>query len=296
MKRALPALFALLVVFLAAPAASARKVNVNSAGASELASVPGIDARLAARIVAYRAANGPFKSLDDLLKVPGFTKLTMVKAVDHIEAGAPPRTRRSSPPGGKKVDLNRASFAELLLVPEMTPRMAKAIVDYRDQNGPYRSVRELQRVPGLDKVKLVTVLNHVRVARPSTPRPTPTPRRVAVSTRTRPPATPTPRRVVRRTPRPRRTPTPVAVIERTPAPTPEPHTAGILEDGTVDLNNATIEELLSLPRMTAEAAREIVTWRQANGSFQTKRDLIEVPLFGEAAYQRLKDKIAVSTP
>lgn len=288
-----PALLVALAVLLlggvVAPAHAAKKVNVNAAGASELSKVPGIDARLAARIVAYRAANGPFKDLDELLKVPGFNKLTMVKAVDYVEAGPPPTTHRSTPPGGKKVDLNEASFAELLLVPEMTPRMAKAIVDYRDKNGEYRSIRDLQRVPGMDKVKLVTVLNHVKVARsaPRTPAPTPTRVEVVRATPTRPRATPTPRRVVTRRNTPR--------VESTPAPTPiERVVTGVLPDGRIDLNNATVDELLGLPRMTAEAAREIVDYRRKNGTFANAHDIVDVPLFGEAAYERLKDKIAVT--
>jgi len=49
------------------------KVNLNSASAGELAQVPGLGQTLAARIVAYRAQNGPFASLDELADVSGFT-------------------------------------------------------------------------------------------------------------------------------------------------------------------------------------------------------------------------------
>lgn len=48
-------------------------VDVNSASAGELAHVPGLGATLAERIVAYRAQNGPFASLDELADVSGFT-------------------------------------------------------------------------------------------------------------------------------------------------------------------------------------------------------------------------------
>ncbi len=48
-------------------------VNLNSASAGELARVPGLGETLAQRIVAYRAQNGPFASLDELADVSGFT-------------------------------------------------------------------------------------------------------------------------------------------------------------------------------------------------------------------------------
>ena len=48
-------------------------VDLNSASAGELAQVPGLGATLAERIVAYRAQNGPFASLDELADVSGFT-------------------------------------------------------------------------------------------------------------------------------------------------------------------------------------------------------------------------------
>jgi DNA uptake protein ComE-like DNA-binding protein len=44
--------------------------------------------------------------------------------------------------------------------------------------------------------------------------------------------------------------------------------------------------------MTSDAAAEIVKYRDTHGPFRTPRDLTKVPLFGEAAYHRLKDQLA----
>ena len=46
-------------------------ININAASAEALQSLPGIGPALAARIVADREARGPFRTSEDLLRVPG---------------------------------------------------------------------------------------------------------------------------------------------------------------------------------------------------------------------------------
>ena len=45
--------------------------NLNTASAEKLSRLPGIGQVLAERIVAYREANGPFESVEELLQVEG---------------------------------------------------------------------------------------------------------------------------------------------------------------------------------------------------------------------------------
>jgi competence ComEA-like helix-hairpin-helix protein len=47
------------------------RIDVNTAPAAELEALPGIGAALAARIVAERTARGAFRSVEDLVRVPG---------------------------------------------------------------------------------------------------------------------------------------------------------------------------------------------------------------------------------
>lgn len=65
--------FLLALVPLSIGAALAT-VNVNTAQQSELQDLKGLDKYKAKAIIEYRAANGRFMSLDDLEKIPGFTK------------------------------------------------------------------------------------------------------------------------------------------------------------------------------------------------------------------------------
>ncbi len=61
-----------------APAPSqAGLVNINTAPASELETLPGIGPALAARIVEHREANGPFSSVEEITDVPGIGQTRM---------------------------------------------------------------------------------------------------------------------------------------------------------------------------------------------------------------------------
>ena len=53
---------------------SEAKVNINTAGVKEIATLNGIGPKVAERIVAYREAHGPFKKAEDLRKVEGVGK------------------------------------------------------------------------------------------------------------------------------------------------------------------------------------------------------------------------------
>jgi competence protein ComEA len=65
----------------------AAKVNINTAAADELDTLPGIGAEMARRIMDYRAANGPFKSIEDIQRVTGIGDATYQKLKDRITVG-----------------------------------------------------------------------------------------------------------------------------------------------------------------------------------------------------------------
>jgi competence protein ComEA len=65
-------------------AAGVGKINVNTASAKELDLLPGIGEVLSARIVEYRAKIGPYRSVEDLRKIPGITGSVIEKIKDLI--------------------------------------------------------------------------------------------------------------------------------------------------------------------------------------------------------------------
>lgn len=65
----------------------AGKVNLNTADETELCTLTGIGASKAKAIIAYREENGPFASIEDLMKVEGIKEGTFHKIKDEIEVG-----------------------------------------------------------------------------------------------------------------------------------------------------------------------------------------------------------------
>lgn len=79
------ALTLLLILFFATAALA--KVNINTASVDELIALNGIGKVKAEAIVAYRTANGPFKTVDDLTKVKGLGGKNLEKIKNDITVG-----------------------------------------------------------------------------------------------------------------------------------------------------------------------------------------------------------------
>ena len=62
----------------------AAPLDLNRATAAELTRLPGIGPVLAARIVAQRAADGPFRSIDDLRRVSGVGSAKLSAFREHL--------------------------------------------------------------------------------------------------------------------------------------------------------------------------------------------------------------------
>jgi comEA protein len=63
---------------------SMRKININSAGVEELASLKGIGNAIASRIVEYRDSHGSFASIEEIKKVKGLGPSLFDKIKDRI--------------------------------------------------------------------------------------------------------------------------------------------------------------------------------------------------------------------
>ena len=61
------------------------------------------------------------------------------------------------------VNINTANAAQLTQLPGVGPAIAQKIIDYRTANGPFTSVDDLTKVPGIGAAKLAQIKSHARV-------------------------------------------------------------------------------------------------------------------------------------
>lgn len=64
-------------------------------------------------------------------------------------------------------------------------------------------------------------------------------------------------------------------------------------DGLISLNNASAEELKTLPKIGETKAKAIIEYRTLYGGFKSIEEITEVKGIGEATFEQLKDKICL---
>ena len=141
-------------------------IEVNKAGEEHWAALPGISMSLAKRIVHYRDAIHGFKSIDQIGKTYGLTPATFVAIKPFLRLSNEDIASPSFPEGNpatisekqtvagqnykvasvEKVNINTASEQELLSQKHIPRAVAKAIVIYREQHGPYKSIDDVKKI------------------------------------------------------------------------------------------------------------------------------------------------------
>ena len=73
---------------VAATIVSTEVVNLNSATAAQIASLPGIGPKTADLVVQYRVKNGPFKKIEEIMNVRGVGEKSLLKIKDRLTVAA----------------------------------------------------------------------------------------------------------------------------------------------------------------------------------------------------------------
>jgi competence protein ComEA len=173
-------------------------LNLNRAEQGELEQVPGIGPARAKAIVDFRRQHGLFESVDELRQVKGIGPATLNQVRPFVqvypESGQAGDTVRSEPlvlgrkptvnepasrprgvrklqPGDPPININTASYEELLQLPGVGPVIAHNILQARREQ-PFRTLGDLDRVKNigaktLDKLRPFVIFEPLP---PSTPR------------------------------------------------------------------------------------------------------------------------------
>lgn len=151
------------------PAAASGRLDINTAGAQELETLPGIGPVRAAAIVRSRQDQGPFRSVDDLKRISGIGEKTVEGLRAYVlepqaasaSTSTTPRAQPPQPDGPEmtpapaisdasdRVNLNTATIEELDRLDGIGPVLARRIVEYRQKHGFFRTPADIQKVSGI---------------------------------------------------------------------------------------------------------------------------------------------------
>jgi competence protein ComEA len=181
----------------------------------------------------------------------------------EVEQRAKDAADRARPlAAGERIDPNTATEGELDRLPRVGPGQARKIVAWRQSHGPFRSLADLDAVPGVGTGLLAAVSPFLTLP--------PAPEGIA-------PTGPT--------------------ATRSPAPdarAPDAGDGGTDAGGAVDLNHATAEELRTLPGIGPALAARVVAWRTEHGPFRSVEALESVPGIGHKTATRLRPRVKAS--
>ena len=124
-------------------------------------------------IIAYRRAGGRFVKAEDMLRIYGLEENIFKKLVPFVNI-ARSDSAKTMIPGDKvdkelsseifqKIPINKASFADLMKIPELSPGIAGRIINYRELLGGYYSYDQLDEVYGMTDSLRVHLHDHLLI-------------------------------------------------------------------------------------------------------------------------------------
>ena len=131
------------------------RVGVNTADSAAWESLPGIGPVLASRIVRFRERLGGFHTVSQVGETFGLPDSVFNKALPFLDA------EPLSPDGG--LDVNAATVDELRRHPYVDYRMARSIVGYREQHGPYSRPEDLLSIETITQESYARILPYIRI-------------------------------------------------------------------------------------------------------------------------------------
>ena len=115
--------------------------ELNTADSLDLVQLYNIGPTIARRILKYRSLLGGYIRKEQLREVYGIDTTRYNDIAPHLTV---------NPSAIQKIDLNTADIDQLKHHPYLDYYQAKAILRYREQNGPYKQVSDILNIPLID--------------------------------------------------------------------------------------------------------------------------------------------------
>lgn len=129
-------------------------LNINEADTAALIDLPGIGSRLSARIVAFREKLGGFYSIEQVGETYGLPDSTFQRIKSRLQ---------TDEADIRKIDLNAAGKDELKTHPYIRWNLANAIVEYRNQHGPFKTLDELRNIALVDETTFTRIAPYLKL-------------------------------------------------------------------------------------------------------------------------------------
>ena len=116
------------------------KKDINLASAEDLRIVNGIGEKLSKRIIDYRTKLQGFSFNDQIFEVWNLDKEVAEKVLQYFEV--------TNPPVIQKINVNTATFKEVLAIVYLDYELTKKIFNYKKQVAEIQSIEELKKIDG----------------------------------------------------------------------------------------------------------------------------------------------------
>lgn len=128
-----------------------KEKDINTATAQELQFISGIGEKLSERIVNYRKKLQGFSDDSQLYEVWGLDKEVVGRLLKVFKVKTKPNIQ--------KININTATFKEVLHIVYIDYKLCKKIFEYRDEVAELQSIEELKNIEGfpLEKFKKITL-------------------------------------------------------------------------------------------------------------------------------------------
>jgi competence protein ComEA len=169
---------------------------------------------------------------------------------------------------GERIDLDRASAAEIARLPRVGLKLARTIVANRGTNGAFGSLEALDRVPGIGPGLLKAIGEQVEFS--------------------------TARRLGGSSPEAEAGIAAQASVHGAPPASPASRAAELPSRRALDLNSASAAELEQLPFVGPYMAQQIVAYRGRHGRFPAVDSLVRVPGVGPATLAKIRGHVVAN--